>query len=321
VIGGDAKCGDTSRTRAKAAIQASPTARILWDGWPKAKLSGYDRALCGADRYNVVMAPLARPDLWTLALERQQIDPEELRAAVESEVARSPLDFRTRLLIHDACAALEKTWGTDRIVEWISNVPNREVLLKIRSQPPDQEGFPSLVGRTMEPTRVATVQQFLRELSQSLHEPVAANIGGSIALILQGALSRRTEDIDLVDEVPLQIRTQHDLLNKLAQRYGLRLTHFQSHYLPAGWESRLHHVEDYGNLRVRLVDLYDIFLGKLFSAREKDLDDLRALSPLIDRAVLDRQFIATTDSLRNEPKLIENAAGNWRILFGTQLPR
>jgi hypothetical protein len=78
---------------------------------------------------------------------------------------------------------------------------------------------------------------------------------------------------------------------------------------------------DLPDLVIRLVDRYDIFLGKLFSAREKDLDDLRAMSPLLDRAVLDRQSIDTTRSLQAEHKLLENATKNWRIVYGTPLPR
>ena len=53
-------------------------------------------------------------------------------------------------------------------------------------------------------------------------------------------LERRTDDIDVEDEVPSEIRSRHDLLDQLAKSYGLRLTHFQSHYLPEGWQSRLH---------------------------------------------------------------------------------
>ena len=141
-----------------------------------------------------------------------------------------------------------------------------------------------------------------------------------MALILSGALSRRTEDIDIVDEIPLEIRSEHELLDHLAKRYGLRLAHFQSHYLPAGWASRLRLFETFGRLEVRLIDIYDIILSKIFSKREKDRDDLRALVTQIDKPLLARRMLDTTAALRQEPMLRSMAEENWYILYGEPLP-
>jgi hypothetical protein len=77
-------------------------------------------------------------------------------------------------------------------------------------------------------------------------------IGGSIALILPSRISRHTEDIDVVDEIPKSLRDDHDLLTRLAARYGLRPAHFQSHYLPDGWESR---VKPFGKFRAARQNL------------------------------------------------------------------
>jgi hypothetical protein len=266
------------------------------------------------------MVSVAQADLWAIALERQHIDPEELSSAIKAELCRQPLDYRTRLLIRAAAAALEYSWGSTRMAEWTDQLQQRALLASIRGEQFDQIGFPSLTKRVMEPTRVATVEQFFRELGQSLAEPVLATVGGSVALILQGTLSRRTEYIDLVDEIPVQIRSQHELLDRLAQRLGLRLAHFQSHFLPSGWESRVRSFSTYGNLQVQLVDACDIFLGKLFSAREKDRDDLRALQQVLDPQTPVRQLVATTAVLRTEPTLLQNAQRNWYIVFGTPLP-
>ncbi len=67
-------------------------------------------------------------------------------------------------------------------------------------------------------------------------------------------------------------------LKELDDRYGLQLTHFQSHYLPTGWKSNVsNYLATFGSLQVFTIDLYDMFLTKLFSIRSKDKDDLRAL--------------------------------------------
>ncbi|MDB5173947.1 MAG: hypothetical protein JWN51_2720 [Phycisphaerales bacterium] len=98
-------------------------------------------------------------------------------------------------------------------------------------------------------------------------------IRGSISLILSAGLSRHTEDIDLVDEIPAPLRSEHALLDELAARYGLRLAHFQSHFLPQGWESRTRSYDKVGRLEIHLVDVYDVLVGKLMSNRGKDRDD------------------------------------------------
>jgi hypothetical protein len=104
------------------------------------------------------------------------------------------------------------------------------------------------------------------------------------------------------------------------QRYRLQLAHFQSHYLPAGWEQRVHSLEPFGRLRVFLVDVYDVFLSKLFSAREKDRDDLRALAPQLEKETVIRRLKDTTAAWQGEAYLLQRAQENWKILYGEPLP-
>jgi hypothetical protein len=172
----------------------------------------------------------------------------------------------------------------------------------------------------MEQTNPDVFLQFLRELGDGTRELSRLEIGGSGALILAGLLRRATEDINAVDEVSAAIRSDHALLDSLAKRYGLRLTHFQSHYLPQGWRGRLHSLGRFGALDVLLVDASDIFVRKLLSNREKDLDDLRVLATTIDRNALAIRLRDSAQSLLAEPTLRQNAARNWYIVYGEQLP-
>lgn len=165
-----------------------------------------------------------------------------------------------------------------------------------------------------------TVEAFLRELSLHVNRPTRLVVGGSIALILAGYVSRHTDDIDVVDEVPAEIRVQHDLLEQLVGRYGLRLTHFQSHYLNAGWEQRIRSIGVFGNLHVFAVDAYDVFVGKLFSVRTKDRDDLRVLAGRLDRQTIVARLRETAGSLRADARLAKAAADNWFVVFGETLP-
>ena len=173
----------------------------------------------------------------------------------------------------------------------------------------------------METTRPEQVKQFFRELAQHVQHPVRLAVGGAVALILPGLLSRRTEDIDIVNEVPSELRSQHQLLAMLAVQYGLELTPFQSHYLPKGWQQRLHSQEPFGQLHVYLVDAYDVFLSKLFSTRMKDRDDLRMLAPQLDKETITRRLHDTTQDLSAAPGLRQKAEQNWYIIYGESLPK
>jgi hypothetical protein len=259
-------------------------------------------------------------ELWTLVLGRPQIDPDALAAAIVRAVVRGDLDFRTRLLIRDALDALRRRWGAPRVEAWVSAQACSVELRRLIDSDMGPAGFPSLGERLMESTKQEMVQQFLRELGSRLAQPAKVTIGGSIALILAGALSRHTEDIDIVDEVPGEIRREHDLLRELSQRYGLQLTHFQSHYLPGGWESRVRSIGAFGRLRVFIVDTYDIFLGKLFSARDKDRDDLRMLWPAMDQERLAELLRSAAGTMLGEALLRRNAEQNWYVLSGEKLP-
>jgi hypothetical protein len=266
------------------------------------------------------MVKISQDNLWTLALERQWIAPGDLADAVQREAGLESLDFRTRLLIRDSLDALRQKWGQNRLAEWVAATGCGVVLNSILGDKLGAPGFPSLVHRLMEPTRSQSVLQFLRELGENLQTPVTIAIGRSIALILENLLSRRTEDIDLVNEIPAAVRSEHAVLDGLAKRYGLKLAHFQSHYLPMGWESRLIPLETMGRLTVRLVDGCDIFVGKLFSRRDKDRDDLRALAGQLEKARIIRRLGESAGALMGEKSLREQAEKNWYVLYGEQLP-
>jgi hypothetical protein len=172
--------------------------------------------------------------LWALVLGGGEIDPQELAAGVEAQLLEGDLDFRSRLLVRDALEVLARHWGEEQFGQWRNGSPAGRRVEAIRAENLGEPGFPSLGQRLMNSTKAEVVMQFLRELGLSVSEECSFVIGGAIALILAHRLARHTEDVDVVDEVPAGIRGQHELLTRLAQRYGLHLTHFQSHYRPGG---------------------------------------------------------------------------------------
>lgn len=264
--------------------------------------------------------PLVNDSLWRLARSGHRIDARELASALEEQAHDPRPDFRTRLLIRDALRALAGHWGADRFGAWLADSAARDRLSAYLETDLGPEGFPTIVHRIMDATKPEAVLAFFRDLGSRVVRPARLDIGGSTSLILLANLSRQTDDIDAVDEVPAVIRTEHDLLDRLAKRYALRLTHFQSHYLPLGWKDRVHSLGRFGHLDVFLVDPYDVLVSKLFSAREKDLDDLRALAPRIDKQVLESRLLQWAGPLRAERRFTESAERNWYVAFGDQLP-
>jgi hypothetical protein len=264
---------------------------------------------------------VASKDLWTLALDQHWIDPEELAQAVVEQIAQEDLDYRSRVLIRDSVKALRHRWGPGRLEAWLSNSGIGDRIASICEGPwEDDRGFPSLMSRLMEPTRPEKIKQFLRELSVHIRKPTRIEVGGSVALMLPLLLSRRTEDVDIVDEVPADIRSQHKVIADLKARYDLVPAHFQQHYLPSDWKNRLHYFDTYGEMRIYLVDPYDVLLSKLFSIRTKDLDDLRAVMPQINKETFAERLKDKTQSMLAATDLRKRAEQNWFILFGEALP-
>jgi len=262
-------------------------------------------------------------DLWTLTRGRPQIDPNDLAEAIAAQAATTngELDYRTQLLIRDGVEALRQFWGEKRLQDWLRKSVQQDRIEAVCRQQFDKVGFPSLSRRLVEKTEPELVRQFLEHLGRSIRRPTRVEIAGVVPCIMLGYLSRHTDDIDLIDEVPPELRDDHQLLQNLKDSYGLELTHVQSHYYPAGWRDRIHSLGDFGRLSVFILDVHDVFLSKLFSARIKDMGDLRMLVPQLDKATVIEKLRASCGPFLKEPHLLKIAQDNWHILFGEDLPQ
>src|SRR5687768_14424117 len=164
-------------------------------------------------------------ELWAVARQTPHVDAETLARAIEAAVDAEPLDYRTRLLIRDGVRALEVTWGS-RFETWLNSSSKRE---KIKDAlgfdfDKDEFGFATLPERVVDAIQPESLIRVFRELSAHVSQPTRIVIGGSVALTLGAQLTRHTDDIDVVDEVPAELRNQHELLADLKALYGLQLT-------------------------------------------------------------------------------------------------
>jgi hypothetical protein len=262
--------------------------------------------------------------LWNL-LANPQIDPAALARAIEAALDQTVLDWRTLQLIKEGWHALEHMDGETSLDLYLSRRNAREIRERIRARTGAtgdshrEVKFPSLKDRLMPHLSPTTIRQFLRELGTAIARPAVITVGGAGCLILRGLLSRATEDVDVVDEIPLEIRDERPILEELTKRYGLQLNHFQSHYLPRGWESRTSDLGSFGKVQVRLIDPYDIIAGKIFSHRPKDRDDVRLLSSALDKEQLRRRVVGGLSTLGSSVEERDQAIRNWYIVYGEEL--
>lgn len=258
-----------------------------------------------------------RPSAWQIVKRGGAVDAIALLRAIADPATAGSEEHRTQLLVRDAARALLGLWGPAVLRRRLALVhAPSSVIERLTDPATDEIGFPSLEHRTMETTSPDDVMAMLRELGREIRQPAQLIIGGSIALILDALIIHATEDIDIVDEVPELIRREHRILDDYMKRYGLQLTHFQSHYLPEGWRSRIRSLDRFGSIDVYLVDPYDILAGKLFSRRSKDLDHIRHALKLLDAQTFRDRVARSTGAFRREASINQIGKKNWYILTG-----
>lgn len=254
--------------------------------------------------------------LWQIVSRPGGVDARSLLRSVAEASRENDDDPRTRLLLRDASRVLSQRFGPWLVRQQVTDLDR----LSAYDDGGDR-GFPTLEARVLDATNPDRVVQMFTELGRRVRTPVTIVVGGSLPLILNHLVVRKTDDADIVDEVPSAIREQHELLSELAADFGLRLSHFQSHYLPDGWQGRIQSLGRFGQLDVMLIDPIDVLVGKLFTKREKDFRDLRVAFSLIDRSTFTDRVRRSTAKLREEPAMLAAAVERWGFLTGeNELP-
>lgn len=255
-------------------------------------------------------------DPWRLVWGQPYIDSRTLAAAIEQDLARTPEpDYRTRLLIRDASVALRAYWGSRRFEQWLEVSPAGQRIRAILREDLGETGFPAIGRRLVEGIDSTRLRRVFDILGRAIHGRVEIHIAGSIPTLAKGLTVRPTGDIDLVDEVPEEIRRQHDLLDKIQNDFGLMLGHVQSHYLPSHWRDRRQWFGDFGGLRVYFVDEYDIFVSKLASKKEKHQSDIGVLALELDKATARHRLLTDGRTFLDDPALRPQILENWRFIF------
>ena len=263
-------------------------------------------------------AAVQTPDLWHFVQSQHWLDPDALFETTIHQAQSDNNDYRTRLLIRDSLLALSQHWGESSLHDRMTQA-NASEADSILHEEFERPGFPSLKHRLVKPMNAEFFERVFRKIGERIRKEITIPIGGSASLILQGMLRRATEDIDIVDEVPAEIRNDHAFLQLLESDSKIMIAHFQRHYLPMRWENRTHWYGQFGSLTVALVDAHDIFLSKLFSVRSKDMLDMEIVLPQLDRTVIHDRLKTDCASLLSNETYRDLATNNWYILTGERL--
>jgi hypothetical protein len=255
-------------------------------------------------------------DPWRLVWGQPYIDSRTLAAAIEQDLALNDHpDFRTRLLVRDAAVALRSYWGSRRFAQWLEASPAGPEVREIMNEDLGEPGFSTIRRRLVDSIDSTQLSQIFDLLGRGIHGRVEIHIAGSVPTLIKGLTARPTDDIDLVDEVPAEIRRQRDVLQQIETEFGLKLGHVQSHYLPARWRERRRWLGDFGGLRVYLLDEYDIFVSKLSSKQKKHQLDLRVLALKLDKDTARHRLLGDGRAFLGDPKLRPQIEENWRFIF------
>jgi len=255
-------------------------------------------------------------DPWRLVWGQPYIDSRTLATAIEQDLQlTADPDFRTRLLVRDSAVALRAYWGSRQFSQWLSASPVGMQVREILKEDLGEPGYSTIRRRLVDRIDSTQLSQIFDLLGRDIHDQIEIHIAGSVPTLIKGLTARPTDDVDLVDEVPVEIRRQRAVLRKIETEFGLKLGHVQSHYLPARWHNRRRWFGDFGGLRVYVLDEYDIFISKLSSKQKKHQLDLRVLALRLDRDLARRRLLADGQAFLDDPTLRPQIEENWRFIF------
>jgi hypothetical protein len=127
-------------------------------------------------------------------------------------------------------------------------------------------------------------RSFLQEIDEALDEPLSLHCIGGFPLTVRYNLPRPTEDIDLIEVPPSAYAGPLLMLGgeggPLHKKYKLYIDPVTVAYFPENYADRLTEVFAgvFTNLRILVLDPYDIALTKLGRNNQKDRDDMRFLA-------------------------------------------
>jgi uncharacterized nucleotidyltransferase DUF6036 len=143
---------------------------------------------------------------------------------------------------------------------------------------------------------------FLEELDSLLDEPVQFHCIGGFTVVAKYGLPRGTNDLDYYSLVPAnRMRDLQEMAGEgssLARKHKVHVHHAGVATLPENYEERMKELlpGQFKNIRLLVLDPYDLVLSKLSRNIERDREDVKHLSrtlhldPIVLRARYDAEL-------------------------------
>ncbi len=125
---------------------------------------------------------------------------------------------------------------------------------------------------------------FLREIDESVAEPIEFHCLGGFVITLLYGLERTTSDVDVISVTPRQtVSHLIEIAGKssaLHQKYGVYLDVVGIATVPENYEERLTQIgaDKFQKIRLFALDAYDIALAKIERNIQRDRDDVKHLA-------------------------------------------
>ncbi len=125
---------------------------------------------------------------------------------------------------------------------------------------------------------------FLREMDESVAEPIEFHCLGGFVITLFYGLERTTSDVDVISVTPRQA-VPHLIeiageSSPLHRKYGVYLDVVGIATVPENYEERLTKIntDEFQNIKLFALDAYDIALAKIERNIQRDRDDVKHLA-------------------------------------------
>ena len=185
----------------------------------------------------------------------------------------------------------------------------------------------------MPPDLHAPWKQFLDELDpllgeMLLGEPIELHCIGGFAVVAAYDLQRSTNDLDYVTLIPAHCGQDLEQLagqeSALARKYKVHVHRASIASLPTNYEDRLSEVfaGRFRNIRLFVLDPYDLVLSKLSRNIERDREDVKHLvrTQKLDPTILRERYNELRVNLIGPPETHEATLEFWIEAFFSENP-
>jgi uncharacterized nucleotidyltransferase DUF6036 len=172
----------------------------------------------------------------------------------------------------------------------------------------------------MSPNLISPWREFLEELDSLLDETIELHCIGGFAVVSAYGLTRSTNDLDYVTLVPFnRVAALQELAGEgspLARKHKVHIQHVGVATVPENYQERMRelYAGHFKNMRLFILDPYDLVLSKLSRNADRDREDTAYLAKTLNlnaNILQQRYELEMKASLIGPPERHDNTLKFW----------